>query len=75
MIFLSLIETEFNCPKCQCLHEEQDYMNRLSKSKGMIYKSCKGCKNKIGITTDIKGNVKVWLKEDESKYRKNSFLK
>lgn len=63
---VSQIKTAFKCPKCECPHVENDYYNALSKSKGLIYKACKGCKTKLGITTDIKGVV-VWLKENECK--------
>ena len=63
---ITLVETDFNCPKCTCIHEEEDYYDRLYRSKhGFIYKSCKGCKAKLGISSNIRGDVVVWLKEDE----------
>lgn len=65
---LSICNTDFKCPKCKCLHKEADWYPKYYKSKnGLIYKSCKGCKTKLGITTDIRGDVRVWLKEEEIK--------
>lgn len=62
------VDANFKCPKCECEHEEEDYFEQIQKSKhGLIYKKCKGCKTKLGITYDIKGDVRVWLKEDEIK--------
>lgn len=60
---LCMSETDFKCPKCECVHTEDDYYARLDKSKhGLIYKRCKGCKTLLGITTDIRGDVRVWEK-------------
>lgn len=65
---VTLAETDFTCPKCECPHTEADYYDRLYKSKqGLIYKACKGCKTKLGITYAITGDTVVWLKEDEKK--------
>lgn len=65
---LTIVEVDFSCPNCEYLHSEKDYYNRLYNSKhGVIYKRCKGCKTKLGITTDIRGDVRVWLKENENK--------
>ena len=65
---VTFFETDFKCPKCDCPHSENDWLPRYENSKkGLIYRSCKGCKTKLGITTDIKGDVRVWLKEDETK--------
>lgn len=66
--FITLVETEFNCPKCLCHHTEEDYYERLRKSKNYVaYQKCKECKTKLGVTTNITGDVVVWLKEDENK--------
>lgn len=63
---VSMVDVDFQCPKCSCPHGEDDWYERYAKSKtGFIYKQCKGCKTKLGITTDIRGDVRVWLKEDE----------
>jgi len=65
--FLCMSETDFNCPKCTCLHQEADYYSQLDKSKrGFIYKKCKGCGTKLGITSDFKGDVQVWIKDNEN---------
>jgi len=65
---ICLCKTDFNCPKCGCLHTEDDYYNQLDKSKhGLIYKKCKGCKTKLGISSDYKSNVVVWGREDIGK--------
>lgn len=66
-VLVTIIDVDFKCPKCECPHQEDDWYPRYKKSKnGLIYRNCKGCKTKLGITTDIKGDVRVWLKEDES---------
>lgn len=71
---LTMVNVEFECPNCSCLHSEDDYYNQLNKSKcGIIYKGCKCCKTKIGITTNMIGDVCVWLKSDESKNRLLSY--
>ena len=68
--FLTLAESDFKCPKCNFGYTEEDYYNRLSKSKKFyIYKTCKGCKVKLGVSSDIKGDVVVWLAEDELKQK------
>jgi len=63
---ISYVEAKFKCPKCECPHKEEDYYEKLSKSKTFVsYQKCKGCKTKLGISSDIMGDVVVWLKEDE----------
>jgi hypothetical protein len=65
---ITLAETDFACPKCECPHTEDDYYDRLYKSpQCLIYKACKGCKTKLGITYAMNGDTVVWLKEDEKK--------
>jgi hypothetical protein len=64
--FICVAKTDFKCPKCECLHTEDDYYKQLDKSKhGLIYKKCKGCGTKLGITSDFKGDIHAWLKEEE----------
>lgn len=66
MIHVSEVETSFNCPICTCPHTEDDWYDKYSKSDScVIYKNCKGCKRKLGITTDFDGVV-VWDKRDEN---------
>lgn len=73
---VSLVDVDFNCPVCGCPHNEDDYQKRLHKSNtGLIYKQCKGCKTKLGITSDMRGDVVVWLKDEEKKQRKYYDLK
>lgn len=68
--FATIIDVDFKCPKCECYHDESDYSQKLYKSeKGLIYKNCKGCKTKLGITTDIRGDVRVWIKSEEIKIK------
>ena len=63
---LTMCETAFECPVCSCKHTSDDYEDRLMKSKkGLIYKQCKGCKRKLGITTNMMGDVVVWDKSTE----------
>jgi len=65
---LDCCDDEFNCPKCTCFHSGKDYEIKLEKSKkGYIYMKCRGCKTMLGISSDYKGDVVVWLKEDEKK--------
>lgn len=69
---VTFVKVDFKCPKCECTHKEEDWYPKYAKSEnGLIYKSCKGCKTKLGITTDIKGDVQVWLKEDEAEIIKS----
>jgi hypothetical protein len=64
---ICVVKADFECPKCGYAYHEEDYYNRLYKSKnGLIYKKCKGCHTQMGITTDFKGDVRVWLKETET---------
>lgn len=63
---LTLNDVDFNCPKCGHLHEESDYYKKLEKSdETYIYMKCKSCKEKLGVTTDYRGDVVVWLKSKE----------
>lgn len=72
IIHICYIKTEFNCPECGILHTEDDYYDRLVKSKRfLIYKKCKGCFETLGITSDIKGDVVVWLKSEEKRNKKS----
>jgi hypothetical protein len=69
---LTMVETDFNCPNCQQEYSEDFYYKALFKNeKGLIYKKCRKCGSKMGITTDIRGDVKVWLKQNEHESRKN----
>lgn len=68
--FITMCETDFLCPTCQTKHTEEDWFPRLHKSdKGLIYRQCKNkeCKEKLGVTTCMMGDVKVWRKKDEEK--------
>lgn len=63
---ISMCYTDFKCPVCECVHGEDDYFKRMQKSKyGLIYRKCKGCKTMLGITTCMRGDVKVWIKSEE----------
>ena len=63
---LTIVETSFKCPRCEYAYTEDFWYPQLDKSKtGLIYKKCKGCKSKIGITTCMTGDVKVWMKDEE----------
>lgn len=65
---LCLSETDFKCPSCGVGYKESEYYNQLNRVKrGFIYKKCKKCATKIGISTDFKGDVQVWLQSDENK--------
>jgi Pyruvate/2-oxoacid:ferredoxin oxidoreductase delta subunit len=66
---VSLSDVDFKCPNCQEKYGPDFYEKQLQEStKGLIYKKCKGCKEKIGITTDIRGDVRVWMKKEEQKH-------
>ena len=63
---ITMNTTDIKCPKCGEQHTYDDYGKQLEKSeKGLIYKFCKGCKIKMGITTNMEGDAVVWLKNDE----------
>jgi len=63
---LCMSKVEFNCPACGEEYHEEDYYNQLDKSKrGYIYKHCKKCAAHIGISSNIMGDVVVWLKSEE----------
>lgn len=65
---LSLVDTDFQCPDCGQVHSEDDYFARMQKSKyGLIYCKCKQCRVMLGVTTDMRGDVKVWIKSEEKK--------
>lgn len=66
---LDMCDVDFNCPWCEYAYTAEWYEEQLNKSKhGLIYKACKICKKKIGITfCPLMGDVVVWLKEKESK--------
>ena len=62
---ICISKTEFNCPSCGKLYTEKDYYSQLDKSKrGLIYKRCK-CGIRIGITSDIRGDIRAWDKGTE----------
>ena len=72
---ITLCETDFKCPRCGYVYHEEDYYSQLDKSKrGLIYKHCKGCKTLIGITTDIRGDVRVWLKSEERNFKGVTYI-
>lgn len=67
---ITLCDTDFKCPNCGEIHNEDDWYPRVNKSKhGVIYRNCKNddCGQRLGVTTDIKGDVVVWLKKEERK--------
>jgi hypothetical protein len=71
IVHICYIKTDFNCPECGHKHTEDDYYERLRDSKRfLIYQQCKNkmCREKLGISSDIKGDVVVWLKREEPKY-------
>jgi uncharacterized C2H2 Zn-finger protein len=69
---VSLCNTDFKCPECGEVHSEKDWYPRFFKSKhGTISRQCKNedCKKRLGITTDMRGDVVVWLKSKEKKFK------
>lgn len=71
IIHISIAKTDFNCPVCNKQYEEKDYYRQLYNSKKhFIYKTCKGCNNKLGISSNIIGNVVVWEKSKEKNYER-----
>jgi len=72
---LSMAYDKFECPKCKCEHSGEDYDAKLQKSKkSFIYIKCKGCKTKIGVTTDMMGDVQIWLKDEEYKDKSGNMV-
>lgn len=69
-IHLDFCNSDFKCPSCGKEHTNEDWCKKLDRSKkGVIYMKCKGCGNKLGISTDYKGDVVVWLKSEEIKLK------
>lgn len=65
---VSLVETDFQCPECKEKYGEDFYYKALQKSKyGIIYRTCKRCGIKMGISSDMRGDVIVWDKTTEWK--------
>lgn len=65
-IFLNIPITDFKCPNCDHQYSAGFYLDQLEKNnEGQIYKVCRYCRKKIGITTDYMGNVAVWMKADD----------
>jgi hypothetical protein len=64
---LTLCDTDFACPICTCKHTEDDYFDKLDKSKrGYVFMKCKGCKRKLVVTScPLKGDVIVFEKHDK----------
>lgn len=66
--YLRMNDVNFKCPKCGHQHIESDYEKKLEKSDyDYIYINCKNkqCGVKIGVTTDMRGDVVYWLKSEE----------
>ncbi len=66
--FLTMAEVEFKCPACSCDHNGKDWEHKLEKSKKTYcFINCKGCKRKLGVSLDYRGDVVVWevKKKDE----------
>jgi|LakMenE01Jun11ns_1017448.scaffolds.fasta_scaffold9958435_18 hypothetical protein len=62
---LSLAETDFKCPNCDKKYSEEFYYKVLEKSKKTyIYKKCLVCSAKMGISSDFRGDIVVWLKNE-----------
>ena len=61
---LTLSNNEFNCPKCNFTHDSEEYYDKICE-KRLIYIKCKNCKTKLGLTSDIKGDIQVWEKSKE----------
>jgi len=65
---ITLTKTDCECPECKTIYDEDFYYNQLCKSKkGFIYKTCKKCKSKIGLSFNMMGDTVSWLKKDEEK--------
>lgn len=72
---ICMAKTDFTCPACDYQHIEADYYSKLDKSKtGLIRMRCKGCKEWLGITADMKGDIRVWMKSDEKRHA-SGFIK
>lgn len=63
---ITIPEVDFTCPECGHSYGEQDWYKKLDKAPtAHIYIICKGCKKKIGVSTDFKGDVQIWMKHTE----------
>jgi len=66
---VSISKTDFDCPSCGHTHHEDDWYPKLNRSRqGQIYMLCKDCKQMLGVTVDMRGDVHAWLKKDEKNY-------
>ena len=67
---VTLCNTDAICPSCDNIHPEESYSKKLQKAKeGYIYKICNRCKEVMGITIDIRSDIKTWLKSEEKKWK------
>lgn len=67
---LLLSETDFKCPKCGQIHNESDWYPKFKISpERCITKICKNkaCKERLGVTMDIMGDVVCWKRSEEDK--------
>ena len=55
------------CPLCNYNINVYDWFWNYSKSDWPYYFTCKGCKNKLGSTLLLDGEVSVWDKSTEIK--------
>ena len=51
------------CPSCKTIMTYNSFADKLSIDP--VYKVCKSCRQKIGISVDYKGNTVTWLKKEE----------
>lgn len=63
---ITLAKTDIQCPECKTIYFEDFFYKQMMKSSsGLIYKKCKQCNEKIGITTNMMGDSVCWLKKNE----------
>lgn len=68
---ISIVDTDFRCPACQERYDQEWYYKALYNSKwGFIYKTCRRCGERLGISSNIRGDTVVWLKSTEPEQRK-----
>lgn len=64
--FLTIADTDAFCPNCKnkIQYRKKDLTDY---DDTYVYKICKGCRKKVGISTDYMGDIVTWLKTEERK--------
>ena len=73
LINISVANVNFKCPNCEERYSDEDdkYLNRINSNKnGCTNITCKGCKEKFGMTYDYTGRIQTWSNPKLNKLNK-----